>query len=76
MIFLSIRFYVKSILEILEVQHLSYQHIKKAMNFDFDEFLHFLKAEIYQMNKIQSPTAHKAKLTVLETSRFFRVDFT
>ena len=24
----------------------------EAMNFDFDEILHFLKAEIYQINKI------------------------
>ena len=29
-------------------------HIK-ALNFGFDEFLHFLKAEIHQFNKIQSP---------------------
>ena len=27
----------------------------EAQNFDFNEFLHFLKAEIYQMNKIHSP---------------------
>ena len=27
----------------------------EAVNFDFYEFLHFLKAEIYQMNKIHSP---------------------
>ena len=27
----------------------------EALNFDFCEFLHFLKAEIYQMNKIHSP---------------------
>ena len=27
----------------------------EALNFDFHEFLHFLKAEIYQMNKIHSP---------------------
>ena len=26
----------------------------EALNFDFYEFLHFLKAEIYQMNKIHS----------------------
>ena len=26
----------------------------EALNFDFHEFLHFLKAEIYQINKIQS----------------------
>ena len=27
----------------------------EALNFDFDELLHFLKALIYQMNKIHSP---------------------
>ena len=27
----------------------------EALNLDFDEFLHFLKVEIYQMNKIHSP---------------------
>ena len=27
----------------------------EALNFDFYEFLHFLKAEIYQINKIHSP---------------------
>ena len=27
----------------------------EALNFDFHEFLHFLKAEIYQFNKSQSP---------------------
>ena len=51
MIFLSLRFYVKSILRILELQNLPLE----ALNFDFYEFLHFLKAEIYQFNKIQSP---------------------
>ena len=27
----------------------------EALDFDFYEYLHFLKAEIYQMNKIYSP---------------------
>ena len=27
----------------------------EALNFYFHEFMHFLKAEIYQINKIQSP---------------------
>ena len=27
----------------------------EALNFNFHEFLHYLKAEIYQMEKIQSP---------------------
>ena len=36
----------------------------EALNFDFDEFLHFLKAKIYQINKIQSP--QNGKIAVLE----------
>ena len=52
MIFLSFRFYVKSILRILEVQNLLVQHIKGLWIFKNCEYLHFLKAEIYQ---IQSP---------------------
>ena len=27
----------------------------EALNFDFYQFLHFLKAEMYQINKILSP---------------------
>ena len=27
----------------------------EALNFDFYEILHFLRAEIYQSNKLQSP---------------------
>ena len=26
----------------------------EALNLDFDEFLHFLEADVYQLNKIQS----------------------
>ena len=32
----------------------TFTHLE-ALNSDFHEFLHFLKAEIYQINKIQSP---------------------
>ena len=40
----------------------------EALNFDFYEFLHFLKAEIYQMNKIQSPK--NGKNSIFRTSTF------
>ena len=40
---------------ILKMQNLPFQHILKALKFGFDEFLHFLKAEIHQINKFQSP---------------------
>ena len=42
MIFLTLRFYVKSIYGILEVP---FQHFERALNVDFNEFLHFLMAE-------------------------------
>ena len=40
--YISLRFYVKSAL-LTQLE---------ALNFDFNEFLHFLTAEIYQSNKI------------------------
>ena len=43
----------------------------EALNFDFYAFLHFLKAEIYQTNTIQSP-----KNDNFSTSRFSKIDFT
>ena len=49
MIFLSFRFYVKSILGILDVQMVY-----------FYDFFHLLKSEIFQINRIQStPKRHK-----------------
>ena len=46
----------------------------EALNFDFCEFLHFLKAENYQINKIQSPW--NSKKGSFRTSRFSKIDFT
>ena len=44
-----------------------------ALNFDFYEFLQFLKAEIYQINKIQCPEyCTNGSFTA---SRFFKIDF-
>ena len=53
-IFLSLRFYVKSILRTLEVQNLPFLTHLEALDFDFHEFLHFLKAEVVdqQINKM------------------------
>ena len=42
--------YVKSILEIQEVQNLHILPYLQALNFDFYEFLHILKAKIEQMD--------------------------
>ena len=55
MVFVLLRFYVKSILRVLEVPNKSFKTHLEAQNLDFDEFLHFLKVEIYQMNKIHNP---------------------
>ena len=49
MIFLPLRFYVKSILGILEVQSLLLAHLG-ALNIDIYAFLHFLNAGMYQIN--------------------------
>ena len=49
MIFLSLRFYAKSILVILEMQNLPFLTRLEVLNFDYYEFLHFLKTEIYQI---------------------------
>ena len=43
-------------------------------NFDFHEFLHFLDAEIYQINIIQSPT--NGKNSSFTTSTLSKIDFT
>ena len=48
--FPSLRFYVKTILGILEVQNLHILKDLEVLNFDFYEFLHFLNVEIDQIN--------------------------
>ena len=46
MIFLSLRFYMKTIFGIPELQNLPFLTHLEAVNFDFYEFLQFLEAEI------------------------------
>ena len=46
----------------------------EALNFDFDDFVHFLLVEIYQMNKIHSP--QNGKIGSFCTSRIHKIDFT
>ena len=46
----------------------------EALNFDWNEFLHFLKSEIYQINIIQSPK--NGKNVNFSTSTFSKTDFT
>ena len=48
--------------------------ISEALNFDFYEFLHFLKIEIYKNNQFRALKI--AKTAVLLTSRFSKNDFT
>ena len=56
MIFLSLRFYVKSILVILKSEKSAFLTHLKALNFDFYAFLQFLNSfELDQIYKIQSP---------------------
>ena len=63
-VFLSLRFYVKSILVFWD-----YERAKSAipahLNFDFKWFLHFMKDWIFKINKIQ-PSWNSKKLTDLE----------
>ena len=37
----------------------------ESLNFDFNEFLHFLKAEFYQINQIQS--SKNVKMAIFRT---------
>ena len=46
----------------------------EALNFDFYEFLHFLKGEIDQINTIQSPQI--GKKSHFWTCKFSKIDFT
>ena len=39
----------------------------EALNYEFHEFLHFLKAEIYQINKFQTKIGKKC---LIRTSKF------
>ena len=45
----------------------------EALNFDFQEFLHFLNAVIYQIDKIQSP--QNGKNGYFSTSNLSKIDF-
>ena len=64
---LPLRFYVKSI-SMSSLTHL------EALNLDFYEFLHFMKAEMYQNNKIQHP--NNCKIGSFSIYRSSKIDFT
>ena len=72
--FVSFRFYVKSsFMDSQSTKSAILPHFG-ALNLDFYEFLHFLKAVIDQINKIQGPKNGKtAVLELLESQKF---DFT
>ena len=46
----------------------------EALNYEFYEFLHILKAEIHQSNKIQIPW--NGKNGSFTASKFSKIDFT
>ena len=52
--FLSLRIYVKSVLRGFTCAKSAISTHLKALNFDFYQFLHFLEAEMYQIDKLQS----------------------
>ena len=69
------KFHDFSITQILrEIKSAISTHLE-ALNFDFNEFLHFFNAEIYQVNKIQSPKNGKNGNFYM-ISRFSKFDFT
>ena len=47
----------------------------EALNFDLYAFLHFQKAEIDQINKIQIPQKWKNGIGSFKTSEFSKIDF-
>ena len=56
MIFLSLRFYLREInVGDARIAKSAISTHSEALKLDFYKFLHFLKAEIYQIDKIQSP---------------------
>ena len=71
--FLSLRLYVKSNSRSAKCAILKQIGIH-AMNSDFDEFLHFLKAEIYSNHKFR--VSKSGKNGTLSISRLSKIDFT
>jgi len=70
MIFQSLRFYVKSNLGVSSSAKSAILTHLEALNVDFHEFLHFLKAEIHQINKSQRPKMGKtAVLELLDSPK-------
>ena len=50
--------------------------LSEALNFDIYEFLHFLKSEIYQIDKVHSPKTEKRQFLALLVSLQKCSDFT
>ena len=72
MIFLSLRFYVKTILENLEVQNLLFFTHLGALNFDFYEFCTFWRLKSTKLTKLRAPKmAIKAVLELLDSPKLF-----
>ena len=65
---------MKSVLENFEAPKTAIFAHLEALNFGFYDVLQFLKAEIDQINKIQS--TKMAKNGLVRTSRFSNIDFT
>ena len=63
---------MKSIVGILEVQNLPFLAYLEALN--LNDFLHFFKAEIRQIEKIQSPKNGKRDSFLIST--LSKIDFT
>ena len=60
--FLSLRFYVKSILGIGEVKKLPFWQFQRPLNLEFNEFVQFLRVQMYQKLKIRASRIVKWKV--------------
>ena len=74
MISMSLRFYVKSILGISRSAKCALLTQREGLNFNFYEFLHYLKAEIDQRGK--SKSSENGRHNSFISSAFSNIDFT
>ena len=70
----SLRFYVKSMCNILEVQKMSFLAILEVLNLDFSKFEPFFKSQIYQ-NRYSYPL-ELPKITFFDRFNSPKFDFT
>ena len=68
-----LRFYVKSVFVSLHSQNMPFWQFSTPLNFSNSEFLHFVRAKIYETSKLRAPKIVKA--AVSETLNLPKADF-